>query len=444
MRWIRVLEHGRIPVVEDGETPPDGAVNAAERRRLGHADRWRGAEGGSVFHWRAHALVARHWVGVLQVPGISVEILPKIEGGHAAPGGDAESLAFARQNLLYMLAVAGDLPLRERDIADLSLQRMPLSETLLALFATRLDEALRIGVEHGYVTEEDELPVLRGKLVPARQAAKLPARLDRFALRFERFCEDTPLNRILKAACRAGLHAEPAAGTGHTLRRCVGVLDDVADLPVPQLGLDRVQLTRQNERFRTLFNFARLILGQQAPTASSGATRTFSLLFDMNAVFERFVAGFLQRYVLPAFPAITLRAQARGYGLHLLNRGETGVLRLKPDLVLTDGTANLLVVDTKWKRLDAARREIRPSREDLYQMFAYAHRFQCSRNALLYPLMEGLEPHDYAVPDPSGARIGVRFIGLSRDLRANRKELADELVTLLARELGIEPVERAA
>lgn len=435
MKWIRRLEHGRIDVVEDGDATD--AVTPAERGRLGRADRWRDAAGGAVFHWRAHSLVARHWVGVIQVPGVSVEILPKIE----RPGED--SLPFARKNLLYMLAVAGDLPLRERDVADLSLQRSPLSETLLTLFAARLDEALRLGVEHGYLSEEDELPVLRGKLDPARQATRLPGRLDRFALRFERFCEDTPLNRALKAACRAGLLARPAAKTDQALRRSLAALDPVADVSLEHLGLDRIQITRQNERFRSLFNFARLILAQQSPTASSGETRTFSLLFDMNAVFERFMAAFLQRWVLPCFPGLELRAQARGLDRHLLHREQSGILRLKPDIVLVEGTKSLLVVDTKWKRLDPARKAHRPSREDLYQMFAYAHRFHCARNLLLYPRADAVVPDDYTVPDPSGAppgaRIGLRFVGLSRDLRAESRALASELVALVATELDRAP-----
>ena len=447
MRWVRVLEHGRLRVVEDAEDLAPDAITRAEFDRLGRADQWRGAAGGAVFDWRAHAVVARHWVGVVQVPGLGVEILPKIED----PGRTGDGVGFARRNLLTMLAVAGDLPLRERDLAELALQRMPVSETLMYLFARRLDEALRLGVEHGYVAEEADTHTLRGRLDLGRQLTRHAERLDRFAVRTERFCEDTPLNRVLKAACRALAGGLASGGALAALRRSLAVLDEVEDVPSEKLA--EVQLTRQNERYRALLNFAQMILSQRSPTASSGRTRAFSLLFDMNRVFESFIARFMERHVMPSFPELDQRTQAKGRSRPLLTRGDVGVLNLRPDLMLTRGGDTALLIDTKWKRLDPATRAHRPSREDLYQLFAYAHRFRCARSILLYPQV-GQVGHGadagarYTVPTdggaPPGAEIVVRFVNLGRDLRAQRGALAEELQGMIREELSGAPSAVAA
>ena len=46
---------------------------------------------------------------------------------------------------------------------------------------------------------------------------------------------------------------------------------------------------RKNARFRTLLDFARLVLDGVSPTLSAGDERSFSLLFPMHRVFEAFV-----------------------------------------------------------------------------------------------------------------------------------------------------------
>ncbi len=50
----------------------------------------------------------------------------------------------------------------------------------------------------------------------------------------------------------------------------------------------------------------RLLLAGRTPIDQAGATPTFSLLFDMNKVFERFVAAILRRYVAPGLPAVAI------------------------------------------------------------------------------------------------------------------------------------------
>jgi hypothetical protein len=54
----------------------------------------------------------------------------------------------------------------------------------------------------------------------------------------------------------------------------------------------------------------RLLLAGRTPIDQAGATPTFSLLFDMNKVFERFVAAILRRYVAPGLPAVAILPQA--------------------------------------------------------------------------------------------------------------------------------------
>lgn len=255
-------------------------------------------------------------------------------------------MSLARDNLLAMLAESGDVPLRARD-----------------------------------------------KLLVGRHVSRNAARRERFTCAFEEYSIDTALSRVLLATCRALLGVTSADITHEALSHCVLVLQDVGEVGDPLPWLDRVVLTRQNERFAELLVFCRMVLKQLAPTARAGRASTFSLLFDMDRVFEGFIAGFLRRRVLVDLPDTRIFPQARTRREFLLRGDEGhGALALKPDL-LVEAAGARLVIDTKWKRLGL------------------------------------LDKHG----QPEGAEVRVRFVDLHRNLRhtAAREALAAELRFLL-------------
>src|SRR5439155_14697524 len=111
-----------------------------------------------------------------------------------------------------------------------------------------------------------------------------------------------------------------------------------------------ITITRQNQRFEDVLGFCRLILGGRTPTVEAGATRSFSLLFDMNKVFERFVAALLCRQVAPRLGGVRVYPQAASRRRHLLECEGAGVLRLEPDILIEHG-ARRLIMDTTWELL---------------------------------------------------------------------------------------------
>ena len=437
MKRVVVREHGRIVRwTRDGPPPAGTSRLYLERRlydRLKRFDQHGRPESDRVFAWGDGQAAAQQWVGVVQVPGLQLEVLPKVDA--LAPGeADAHD---ARRNLLYMLAVGGDVPVRSRDMARLTSRSAPLSETLSALFADRLLGELLKGPARAYVARQENLRRFKGKLLVAAQARHNAAHRERFFCRFDEFSDDTLMNRIFRSACLALLDATRTPATQELLRRCLLLLDRVSDVVVHDELFDKVVLTRQNERFGDVLQFCRLILSGRSPTAQSGRSRSFSLLFDMNHVFESFVAGFLRRHVLPRMEGYRLFPQARRRRRHLLSSEGRGVLALRPDLLVEAPDGSRVVLDTKWKRLSSTGSRGGVAAADLYQLFAYLHRYGCHRSVLLYPRASGISPRDFQVIDrhdgPSGEQVAVRFVDLNRDLHreAERSLLADELHELL-------------
>ena len=428
----RLIEHGRVHCWKRPTPPPEPTLQhlyLPQRfyRALQETDL--GRPQGPALSWSLRYGSVGQWVGVMNVPGLQLEILPKLDVHD-----DEAGVALIRRNLLHMLGVAGMVPIRQVDLARLSQRKAPLTEILIRIFAHRLQAELQRGLDRRYVHREDDIRAFKGKLLVDVQVRRFAARKERFHCRFDEFSADTPMNQVFRAVCRLLMTTTRAAHTAESLRRCLLLMSDVSNREVTVADVDRIVIDRKSERFADILGFCRLVLSGRSPTADAGDLVTYSLLFDMNQVFERFIANFMRRHVIPSFPDTRILAQARGNRRPLVRDvRHRGAAWLKPDLLLLRG-GRALVIDTKWKALASS---TRPTSSDLYQLFAYTKRYASRRSVLLYPDNPEFRPDTLFVQDaegPSGETIEVRSVNLSRDLwsRSERDALAQELRSLLS------------
>lgn len=410
-----------------------------------------------VFDWRRKTAVARQYVGVIQIDNLSVEIIPKIED-HRSDDDEIDEASgdrLAHRNMLYMLSLAGRVPLRPRDVARVAIKKARLIDIFVELFATHLMEELKRGLDREYVDQAENLYFLRGKLQFSGHIRKNLWHKERFFVEYDEYLPDTTMNRIFKYACRRLYRSVTHPRVEQKLQQCLVLLAPIKDQRMTIRDFEAVRFTRQNERFRHVFEFCRLLFQGLSPAPRAGEDESYAVLFDMWTVYEEFVTEFLRRYVLNRqdFGDYRYRPQSRGLTRHLLHAGGEGSrkkLKLQPDILLElsggaygrkDGKPLRLVADTKWKRLSLTSHNnvggIR--RDDLYQMYAYTHRFDARCSVLLYPKGDfELPDEDFVLPEtqwiPTGEKsVHIRFLDLHRDLsdRVERVALADELRNML-------------
>ena len=324
-----------------------------------------------------NGLKAGDVVGIVAAPGATLEILPKIDGEDGA----------VRQALVSMLAIAWGLRIADGELAGLNTQRSDLLEVLIGLFANRLLVAVRRGLPRRYVGFEADLRLLRGSLNVVRQVTALAARPDVLACRFEELSEDTPLNRVLKAAVQRLLRVTRSAANARILGELAARLELVGDSPAPLK--EPVRLDRTNASYHDLHRLARLFLSGDWQSTTSGEARGFSLLFPMFELFERFVGKLIRRSAAPSL----VRLQDTGHSALLDDAKEPPrrLFELRPDVVIETPTAGSIVLDTKWKELDGADGEkLGVASSDVYQMLVYGQAYDAKRLVLLYPWLPGL------------------------------------------------------
>jgi 5-methylcytosine-specific restriction enzyme subunit McrC len=411
MKQISIREWGYLNVSEGGGSETvsreiaNGLVAAAATSALG------GDEGQNILVNGQKRLRAQQIVGILVSPLATLEILPKID--RLAP--DA-----TRKNLVHMLARVLDLEADTGAMVSVGMQKQDLLEVFIRMFCKNLFETVRKGLPRSYIARENDLPALRGRIDILRQFTVLATSPQKLACRYEDLDADVALNQVMKAAISRLARLSRNTENQRQLSELAFAFSDVSAVAVSALPWNKIFLDRTNKSWSSLLRLARLLLESNFQTTSSGNHLGFSLLFEMNVLFEAYVGRCLKRVLVKS----GLEIQLQGPRAFVL-RDDTGVPRFatKPDIVIRRDGRIVLIVDTKWKRLKGAIEDAKRGvgQADIYQMMAYSHVYQCDRLLLLYPHDEEMGSEEgvvntHFVQGTENTRLYVGSISLS-DLR---------------------------
>jgi 5-methylcytosine-specific restriction enzyme subunit McrC len=413
MAHHQLFEWERRPFVGDRAIPVEDAeriVRVAER----HAARL--TANPRPFDFQRSALSARSVVGLIVDGDASCEILPKID---REASGSAGSM---RRQLVHMLGVAHDVPLADGDEVGAGKQGETLLEFLITRFTDMLEVQARRGFPRAYIPHADDLPAIRGRLDTTRQFSTLAARPDRLACRYDEFSVDIPLNQVMKAAVDHLYRISRSLATRRRLGELALMYADVTPVHHRQIDWARMTKARNTATWMPLVRFARLLLGQRFQDTSHGRAEGFSLLFDMNVLFEAYVARMLQ--TIANEQSLTISVQG-GKEACLISE-ETGarLFETVPDVRLFRGKTTAYIVDTKWKRLKRPEEDpkLGVSQADVYQMMAYAQLYQCNHVILLYPFHEGLTSnrpvHHRIAVNGGDVRLSIATVDISSHAKA--------------------------
>lgn len=348
------------------------------------------------------ALRLSQWVGVLRLPdGTTLEILPKTH----ERGDDPQA---CRAVLLRMLA-ATDTRFRTAPPTELNPVQMPLFEVFLAYALAGIRQALRRGVPHAYVPVEEERAGLRGRLNLSRQMRQPPSRAHLLHVTYDEYLPDRPETRLVRSCVERIARLTTRDQTRRLARETLHLLDGVPPSRDIRADLGQWRLERGQAHFAALEPLVRLVLFDLNPLAGGERVRSVSVLFDMNRVYEAYVAWLLRR----DHPDWQIRTQVRGKSLGTLHGQK--VFNLKPDLHITLPDGEVIIADTKWKRLESnPDRVYGVSQADAYQMLAYGVRYQEAGGKLwlMYPKTVQGPPGDVVIDYPQERQLIIKQIEL--------------------------------
>jgi 5-methylcytosine-specific restriction enzyme subunit McrC len=358
---------------------------------------------------RGVRVTAKSWVGVVRFEGFEVRVVPKLIGGNL--------------RLVELIQIAAGLGALRRGggVRSLSTGEGSLFDLVALLFAQSCEALIARGVITDYVEREEDLPVLRGRFLPARQMLERFGQIDRLICRFDDREHDIWENQLLALAIVVASRRVSEPAVASRLRRLRAVFDPICDpsgVELRTLDSDG-HYNRLNEHYREAHGLARVILkaGAVDDIFRSGKTTSFSFLLDMNRLFEQFVFRVLDANLDPG----RFRLRYQHVDKSIIRRADTGnpYARVIPDFLIeqrgASGAGRRIAVDAKYKLYD----DKKVASADIYQSFLYAQAYGVrgtgiAEAMLVYPsVLDGVTVLPLEIRGVEGrGRASVKAIGL--------------------------------
>ena len=340
------------------------------------------------------------YVGTIQTKdGQIIEVLPKI---YKKSGKQEEDRDICRKIFLNMLRHFTDIRARSFQNASLNAKKgFPILEVYINNYINAVEQLIVGGLKKDYALVEENQKYLKGKLDINKQITKNVANKAVFAIKYNKYIEDIPQNRIVVSTLRK-LMTDSHSTTNKA--HISALLTLMADIPSSSNIENDLKIACSSNRlfasYELLMKWSSQFLLNRGFTTFSGTFVNQSLLFQAEKLFEDFVAYLFKKYV----PDYNVSTQNTRYFLVEKHNGRS-MFQLRPDIVVENDKNNLyyncVIIDTKWKAIDSEKPNSNYliDMKDMYQLYAYGQKYKHGQSSelgyevipklvLLYPYSE--------------------------------------------------------
>lgn len=362
-RHITVFEHSSL-CMHKGE-------KRISKTQFEALERFHGA-GCPYFKLIHNGVQFNEFVGVLQVGGTQIEVLPKAD--KLPSSASVEKEANWRNILIDMLRAVGSLTIQSPGGADLKIRPNSILDLYFERFIAETEYLLRSGLVKQYRKAEGNTTALKGSLQFARHIQQNTAHQERFYVRHTVYDTDHTLHRILYKTLQLLRRINTNAGLHSRIGALLLNFPEMPDIRVSTETFEKLVFTRKTQRYQSAIKISQMILLNYHPDIQKGGNDVLALMFDMNVLWEQFLLVTLSGIKTGG---LSVHSQVpKKFWAPAVGKSS----RLKPDIWIQANGINI-VLDTKWKVIENAN----PSAADLRQMYVYHEYYGANKVALVYP-----------------------------------------------------------
>ena len=350
--------------------------NGFEQEHFDALTKYNDKYGGKFFNLGHRSIRFQHFVGVIQANDLTIEILPKI--------GKSTNIVNEKdcwqRVVIEMLRECNWMKVHANEKAFLQYRYNSILEAYLDLFINELETLIHQGLIKKYRQKDGNLLALKGKLLFSRHIQQNITHEERFFIRHQIYDHNHPFNQVLLKALKLIPSICNSPALNDRVYNLLFSFPELEDLNVTTQTFEKLIFDRKSEAYREAIGIAAMILLNHRPDVMSGTNHILAILFDMNDLWEEFVARQIMRFNSHKWNIISQEEKpVWEKALKPFSRK-----KIRPDLVISAG-GKKLILDTKWKLPE----DNTPSDSDLKQMFLYNEYWEEADSVLVYPKISG-------------------------------------------------------
>ena len=329
------------------------------------------------FIYKSGELKSNKYVGVIHFEGKKINLLPKIFYDSEKEYSAIE-VTQIHNHILWWLSYCSKIKFPNYK-TSLGNAKSDFFEVLIYLFSKYTRELLNSSIYQQYEDINRELTFIKGRLNVNEYINQnlSTGRWHKLNCTFDAFVFDNEFNRIIKYVATLLFNNTSSQDNKKNLREILFILDEVSDVRATADQCARISFNPMFGEFETVRDYCLLFLNNCISFDYKNDLKLFAFLLPMEYVFEDFIFGFIDKEIK------NVTAKAQRSDTHL---DDEKVFLLKPDLwIKTDHKS--FIADTKYKIVYSDQKDPKKgiSQNDLYQMLAYAVRFEVDEIILFYP-----------------------------------------------------------
>ena len=304
-----------------------------------------------------------HYVGIIQIGILTIEILPKADKVDLADKGRWQQVLIEMLRYCQLLKIEafgyGQVQLTPNNILVLYLNRL----------LDQIKQLLNKGLPKKYLSNTENLKVLKGRLDLPKHLRKNLLHPERFYVNYQTYKTNHLFNQVLYEVLKVLQKIRLNPSLKLKLNWVYDCFPKQTNYLVQPKDFEALFAQQKYKPYSELLELSRLILFNFSPDIQGGKHHLFALLFDMNKLFEEYVFWQLKR-----LESVDFKVQRHTSKPFWQRRV------IRPDLLI-EIKGKKIILDTKWKIM----KNVSPNMEDLKQMYIYCQYFGADQAILLYP-----------------------------------------------------------
>lgn len=373
-RLIQVFEHDKLTsksLCTNGEELGDKIIDKL----------WQYNDSNKNIYFEAirHGVKFKNYVGVIQIGGTTIEILPKADKLNT---NSVTEIKVWHNVLLKMLAHCKKIKVNSVSEASLRKRYQSLLDLYFELYLIEVNQLVQQGLIKKYNQKTGNILALKGRMDFAKNIQQNVIRQERFFTTHQVYDYNHLTNQILFKALKVLKTISNNSYLIDGINRLLTNFPEINEIEINKSHFDKITSNRKTAPYNEAIKIAKMILLNYSPDIKGGDENMIALLFDMNKLWEEYIYRMLLKIDDPSIK-VSFQNRDKFWEDKII---KPDIVIIKNEIIDGEKETSHYVIDTKWKVKDYAE----PDDDDLKQMYVYNMYWKSEKSMLLYPTTKDL------------------------------------------------------